>query len=917
MNGFKVCLSVKRWMSCLFMVGALLGLAARCADAQGADCAWPPIEARQQPGAYWHWMASAVDEANLTRELETFKAAGLGGVHIIPIYGAKGCEKRYVEYLSPRWRELLEHTVREAKRLGMWVDMTTGTGWNFGGPNIPDDMANALVKWEREELAAGRSCTLDVTGKPVQAVMACDGVGQSLDLSDFITPEGKVVWTAPEGQWTVLSLWQEPSGTVVERAAPGGEGPMLNLFQGGVMPHYLERFDAFFDTYAGPMPRAMYHDSYEYRCDWASDLFAEFEKRREYRLQDHLGVFFGASKSDEQARLKSDYRETLSDMALDNGIRTWVDWAHRRGCITRNQAHGSPGNLLDLYAAADIPETEMFNKDRNPLMAKFASSAAHVAGKECTAAETGTWLREHFNVTLGDLKMLVDDMFVSGVNHVLYHGTCYSPSDAPWPGWLFYASTQMNPRNAFWHDVPVLNGYIARCQALLQASKPDNDILLYWPIHDLWHDPEGMEMGLSIHRHAWLEEQPVGRAARVLWTKGYAFDYISDRQLEGVTAGTEGLSTGGSIYRVVLVPACTHMPLGTIERLRALAEDGGTILFEHAVPRDVPGLGTLEERRAALSGVTKGFNGPGEHPVGKGRVLVGENVEVLLKQSGVTREGLADRETLLHICRQEGEGNLYFLVNRGTDAIREYLPLSKPTVGAVMLDPMTAEAGVVSVRDNGDSSEVFVDLVPGQSIFIRTFHQRSPEGPPWHYRTDAGQAHALTGVWHVEFIEGGPALPKACDVNDLVTWTAFPENPATEAFAGTARYSLEFDLPAGPQADAWRLDLGNVAESARLRVNGHAVGALMLSPWTVNIPGDLLKPKGNRLEIEVTNLSANRIRDLDRKGVEWRIFNDINFVNIDYKSFDASHWPLRVSGLLGPVSLTPLNNRIEDDGHRP
>ena len=53
----------------------------------------------------------------------------------------------------------------------------------------------------------------------------------------------------------------------------------------------------------------------------------------------------------------------------------------------------------------------------------------------------------------------------------------------------------------------------------------------------------------------------------------------------------------------------------------------------------------------------------------------------------------------------------------------------------------------------------------------------------------------------------------------------------------------------------------------------------------------------------MTNLSANRIRDLDRRGVQWRIMKDINFVNIDYKPFDASKWPVRDSGLLGPVTL--------------
>ena len=67
-----------------------------------------------------------------------------------------------------------------------------------------------------------------------------------------------------------------------------------------------------------------------------------------------------------------------------------------------------------------------------------------------------------------------------------------------------------------------------------------------------------------------------------------------------------------------------------------------------------------------------------------------------------------------------------------------------------------------------------------------------------------------------------------------------------------------------------------------------------------------LKPKDNRLEVEVTNVSANRIRDLDRRGVKWKSFNDINMVNLDYKPFDASGWPLADSGLLGPVTVTPV-----------
>ena len=81
------------------------------------------------------------------------------------------------------------------------------------------------------------------------------------------------------------------------------------------------------------------------------------------------------------------------------------------------------------------------------------------------------------------------------------------------------------------------------------------------------------------------------------------------------------------------------------------------------------------------------------------------------------------------------------------------------------------------------------------------------------------------------------------------------------------------------------------------------VGKINRLPISIRILLENLRPKGNRLEVEVTSLSANRIRDLDRRKVQWKIFHDINFVSLDYKPFDASQWPLREAGLLGPVVL--------------
>ena len=100
------------------------------------------------------------------------------------------------------------------------------------------------------------------------------------------------------------------------------------------------------------------------------------------------------------------------------------------------------------------------------------------------------------------------------------------------------------------------------------------------------------------------------------------------------------------------------------------------------------------------------------------------------------------------------------------------------------------------------------------------------------------------------------------------------------------------------------LDLGNVVQSARVKLNGKDFGTLLIPPYRVAV--DNLKPCDNELEVEVTSTSANRIRELDQRGVKWQNFYDINFVNQDYKTFNAATWPLADAGLLGPVSLTEV-----------
>ena len=208
--------------------------------------------------------------------------------------------------------------------------------------------------------------------------------------------------------------------------------------------------------------------------------------------------------------------------------------------------------------------------------------------------------------------------------------------------------------------------------------------------------------------------------------------------------------------------------------------------------------------------------------------------------------------------------------------------------------------------DGEDRTLVRLQLTTGASTIVRVFSGQEALAPPSNLWVEAGPAVEIKGIWNVLFVTEGAALPAAYQTDSPAPWSA-RDDEACRNFSGTARYTITFDAPAA-EAAVWYLDLGKVHQSARVWLNGEDLGVLFMPPLRVPLPS--LRPTGNELTIEVTSTAANRIRDLDRRQIQWRIFRDINFVNLDYKPFDASRWETAPSGLEGPVRLVPMKARL-------
>lgn len=904
-----------------------------------AQLKWPAVTSTTKPWTRWWWMGSAVDEKNITSQLVSMQKAGFGGVEVVPIYGAMGYESQYIPYLSPQWMKMLDHTVKQSSEREMGVYISVGTGWPIGGPQVSTEDAATKAVFQHYSLKSGEQLKDKIViNDPRQksvarlsALMAYGSNGERIDITNKVQPDGALQWTPEKGDWKMVAAFNSKTLQKVKRAAPGGEGFTLDHFSKTALSNYFKKWDTAFGNDAHGV-KAFYNDSYEvYNADWTPAFFDEFRKRRGYDLRFYLRELASNEVDEKVARVKSDYRETMSDLMLENFSETFTRYAHGKKTLSLNQAHGSPGNLLDLYAAFDIPETETFgssyfpipglrrdsadvrNVDPDPAMLKFASSAAHAMGNKLTSSETFTWLTEHFKTSWAQCKPEVEQVFLSGVNHVFYHGTTYSPQSVKWPGWLFYASVNFVPNNSLWPHLNGLNDYITRCQSVLQSGQPDNEILAYWPVYDAWSNPKGMDMPLKVHDvDHWLHPTPFYKNLTQLQEEGYSIDFVSDRMLNGalVNKGVLKVTGNGGAHKVLLVSQCKMIPLATMQNIIRLAK-GGAVVIMQGFPEDVPGLYNVEMRRRELKELLASLevqnrgNDISEVAFDKGRIILSKDVSKALQYAKVQRETLADAD-LKFIRRAIDHGKYYYIVNHTPNRVNQNIPIQLAATSVVMMDPQTGETGLAYFTKKQNSTDVRIQLMPGEAIILKATTGAAQKLAKWKYLDVAQPPLKLTGTWKLTFKEGGPDLPGTKTMSQLQPWTAFTDDTTTQNFSGTGVYTTTFNLPA-KGASEYLLELGKVNESAKVFINGKEAGILWSIPYQAKI-GQYLKQGQNTITIEVANLMANRIRYMDRNGMEWRKYHEINFVNIDYKNFDASKWKVQPSGLEGPVSITPFTS---------
>jgi len=237
--------------------------------------------------------------------------------------------------------------------------------------------------------------------------------------------------------------------------------------------------------------------------------------------------------------------------------------------------------------------------------------------------------------------------------------------------------------------------------------------------------------------------------------------------------------------------------------------------------------------------------------------------------------------------------------------VEGYTSLAVPFASVVEFNPLTGAIADAAT----DGSQVYVCLKSGQSVILQTFDTPASADRAVQPVQEMATLR-LDGQWRLSFTDDSyPQMTgKSYELDGPKTWENL--DAETARLMGTGVYETTFTVT--PQqfqtaTGGFRLDLGDVRESARVWVNGEYIGCAWSVPYVLDCQG-LVREGDNTLKIEVTNLPANRIRQMDIDGIVWRIFEDTNINNIS-NSTDYTKWALMPSGLNSSVKLVMLAAR--------
>ena len=211
-----------------------------------------------------------------------------------------------------------------------------------------------------------------------------------------------------------------------------------------------------------------------------------------------------------------------------------------------------------------------------------------------------------------------------------------------------------------------------------------------------------------------FENTAFKRAAEKMLADGYAYDYISDKQV-GKTNVEKGelITEGKSRYKTLVMPHCKYIPITTLRKILSLAESGATVVFYEGVPSSFSGNDNLEANQNTFDGLVKKIKTERlekikELKIGRGKVLIGNDLAALLDNASARQEKMVSNG--LQFLRKEKQDNntaLYFIQNEDK-FFEDWITLEAKGKSGILYNPMTGDIGLGKTRESRTANLKFM-----------------------------------------------------------------------------------------------------------------------------------------------------------------------------------------------------------------
>lgn len=542
----------------------------------------PPPEVG--PVLWWGWTGAMTAEV-ITRDLDDICALGFRAVMIEAGYGMSP------RYLSDEWFAAVRLAVGMARERGLRVILVDEGKYpsGFAGGKFtrerPDLRMQGLAVAAKIPVAPGETLCRPVSADTVGA-LALNVVNE-----EYLTLQpsgGAVQWTAPaEGEWQVW-LVDHAFRTAVTRDVhnPTQEKDASSSLYDYLNPEGTQQFLAWVhERYAATLGEELGSTVIGIRGDepdyahipWTPRILDEFVRRKGYDVRPHLPALFAPHPTEKDRRARADYWDVWSALFAESFFRPLAQWCEAHGAeylVHLNHEDIMPwlvrseGSFFRALRDVSLPGVDaIWNQiwpDRVADFPLLASSAAHLNGRPRAFSESFAAYRTRPN--LAEAKWVLDHQLARGINLFEF---------------MFYPSSASAPeRHGFMAEdaFPALAEYVRRACCLLSQGVPTAEIAVYYPTMGLWLGSDADDAA------AW-------EVAAGLLARQYAFDLVDDDALAGrlTLRGGALWNASGQGYRAVLVPPTAAISRAALARLRALAAQGGQVIFLGAAPALVAG----------------------------------------------------------------------------------------------------------------------------------------------------------------------------------------------------------------------------------------------------------------------------------------------------------------------------------------